>query len=220
MLDCTVNWHKFFLSFGMEEKNQSGVIPPQHTGTVIDTVQSIELADQQAAQSFFQTVKQRLLNVNNWQAVAGAASAAFQLVDAQGKEVARPVQKGDFFKIDIPGPGPSAGDGYDWVTVEEVSEVNEAETESVGIRVRPTLSPLNNSKDVAHFYSPESTSSFTVTREGKRITAGIYDRNTKPNQSAETLVDKIRDVAVGAGAVTAFSKMQWTSLAKGLLQKE
>ncbi|RYZ46743.1 MAG: hypothetical protein EOO14_24275 [Chitinophagaceae bacterium] len=203
----------------MEEKNHSGVIPPQHTGTVIDTVESIELPDLPTAQAFFKTVKQRLLTVNNWHDVAGAASAAFQLVDEKGEEVARPVEKGDFFKIDIPGPGPSAGDGYDWVNVEEVSEVKDGETESVGIRVRPTLSPLNNSKDVAHFYSPESTSSFTVTREGTRITAGIYDRNTKPNQTPETLVDKIRDLAVGAGAVTAFSKMQWTNLAKGLLKQ-
>ncbi|HEV7329639.1 MAG TPA: hypothetical protein VGN63_01255 [Flavisolibacter sp.] len=204
----------------MEEKNQSGVIPPQHTGTVIDTVESIEFADTSAAKSFFQTVKQRLLNVNNWHEVAGTGSAEFQLVNQQGEEVSRPVQKGDFFKIDIPGPGPTAGDGYDWVNVEEVSEVNEEDVESIGIRVRPTLSPLNNSEDVAHFYSPESTSNFTVTREGKTITAGIYDRNTKPNQSAHTLVDKIRDVAVGTGAVTAFSKIQWTNLAKGLLKRE
>ncbi len=203
----------------MEEKNQSGVIPPHHTGTVIDTVETIELADLPAAQAFFQTVKQRLLQVNKWHDVAGAASAEFQLVNERGDEVDRPVQKGDFFKIDIPGPGPSAGDGYDWVNVEEISEVKDGEIESVGIRVRPTLSPLNNSKDVAHFYSPESTSSFTVTREGTRITAGIYDRNTKPNQTPETLVDKIRDLAVGAGAVTAFSKMQWTGLAKGLLKQ-
>ncbi|NTS43310.1 hypothetical protein HRG84_20680 [Flavisolibacter sp. BT320] len=203
----------------MEEKNQSGVIPPQHTGTVIDTVETIELPDLPTAQAFFQTVKQRLLQVNKWHDVAGAASAEFQLVNERGDEVDRPVQKGDFFKIDIPGPGPSAGDGYDWVNVEEISEVKDGEIESVGIRVRPTLSPLNNSKDVAHFYSPESTSSFTVTREGTRITAGIYDRNTKPNQTPETLVDKIRDLAVGAGAVTAFSKMQWTGLAKGLLKQ-
>ena len=204
----------------MEEKNQSGVIPPQHTGTVIDIVESIELPDVPSAKAHFQTVKQRLLTVNNWRGIAGTGSAVFQLLNPQGEDVSRTVEKGDFFKIDIPGPGPTAGDGYDWVAVEEVNEINEEDTESVGIRVRPTLSPLNNSTDVAHFYSPESTSSFTVTREGKTITAGIYDRNTKPNQSADTLVDKIRDVAVGAGAVTAFSKMQWTNLAKGLLKKE
>jgi hypothetical protein len=204
----------------MEEKNKTGVIPGQHTGTVIDTVESIELPDAEAAKTFFATVKSRLLNVNDWEKIAGTGSAAFQLVNAKGEEVRRPVQQGDFFKIDIPGPGPVAGDGYDWVQVEEVRDVSEGDTESVGIRVRPAPSPLNEKQDVAHFYSPESTSSFTVTREGARITTGIYDRNTKPNQTAETLVDKVRDVAVGTGAITAFSKIQWTNLAKGLLKQE
>lgn len=204
----------------MEEKNKTGVIPEQHTGKVIDTVETVELENASAAKTFFATVKSRLLNVNNWEEVAGTGSANFQLVDAEGKEVARPVQRGDYFKIDVPGPGPVAGDGFDWVRVEEVAEVSEGETESVGIRVRPTTSPLNEKEDVAHFYSPESTGSFTATREGTVITVGIYDRNTKPNQTAENLVDKVRDVAIGSGAVTAFSKIQWTSLAKGLLKKE
>ncbi|MBB1286421.1 hypothetical protein HRH25_18710 [Flavisolibacter sp. BT320] len=204
----------------MEEKNKSGVIPQQHTGKVIDTEETVELTDVAAAKAFFETVKQRLLNVNNWEEIAGVGSANFQLVDAGGQEVNRPVQKGDYFKIDVPGPGPVAGDGFDWVLVEEVVEVSEGETESVGIRVRPTSSPLNDNQDVAHFYSPESTSSFTATREGTTITVGIYDRNTKPNQTAENLVDKVRDVAMGSGAVTAFSKIQWTNLAKGLLRNE
>jgi hypothetical protein len=204
----------------MEEKNYSGIIPGQYTGKVIDTEEQIELSSAEEAKAFFAIVKDRLLNVNNWEEIAGMASANFQLVDSGGQEVNRTVQKGDFFKIDIPGPGPVAGDGYDWVQVEALEEVSEGDVDSVGIRVRPTLSPLNNSQDVAHFYSPESTSSFTVTREGAKITAGIYDRNTKPNKTADTLADKARDMVVGAGAVTAFSKVQWKSLAEGLLKME
>ena len=205
---------------GMEEKNYSGIIPGQYTGKVIDTVEQIELNSSDEAKSFFEIVKSRLLDVNNWEQIAGKTSANFQLVDSGGQEVNRTVQQGDFFKIDVPGPGPVAGDGYDWVQVEALEEVSEEDVESVGIRVRPTLSPLNNSQDVAHFYSPESTSSFTVTREGTKVTAGIYDRNTKPNKTADTLADKARDVIVGAGAVTAFSKVQWKWLVEGLLSWE
>lgn len=204
----------------MEEKNYSGVIPENQSGKPIDIVKSIQLDDITEAKAFFNTAKDRLLHVNNWENITGSGLANFQLVDSTGNEVNRPVQKGDFFKIDIPGPGPAAGDGYDWVRVEELEEVSEADVESVGIRVRPTLSPLNESKDVAHFYSQESTSSFTVTREGNKITAGIYDRNTKPNKSADSIKDKVRDIAVGSGAVTAFSRVQWQNLADGLLKKE
>jgi hypothetical protein len=204
----------------MEEKNYTGIIPDHHTGKIIDAVKTVELNSSEEAKTFFQTVKSRLLNVNNWHNLAGALSANFRLADPNGQEVDREVQQGDYFKIDIPGPGPSAGDGYDWVKVEEVKQVSEGEVESVGVRVRPTTSPLNENKDVAHFYSPESTSNFTVTREGNKITAGIYDRNTKPNKEAETVADKVRDTTVGAGAVAAFSKVQWKNLADGLLKME
>ncbi len=202
----------------MEEKNYTGIIPDHHTGKIIDTEETVELNSSEEARAFFQTVKSRLLQVNGWHQLAGALSATFQLVDPNGQEVNREVQQGDYFKIDIPGPGPSAGDGYDWVKVEEVQQVAEGEVESVGIRVRPAPSPLNQDKNVAHFYSPESTSNFTVTREGKKITVGIYDRNTKPNTEVDSVTDKLRDTTVGAGAVAAFSKVQWKNLATGLLK--
>jgi hypothetical protein len=204
----------------MEEKNYSGIVPENYSGKEIDAEDSAEFNNPAEAKSFFEVVKNRLLDVNNWHNLAGTVSSNFQLTDSTGNEVSRPVQKGDYFKINIPGPGPVAGDGYDWVRVEELEEVSDGEVESVGIRVRPTSSPLNKSEDVAHFYSPESTSSFTVTREGNKITAGIYDRNTKSNKTADTLIDKVRDVAVGSSAVTAFSKIQWKNLAEGLLKRD
>ena len=200
-----------------EEKNYTGVIPGHEEGKVIDTVYSIELESNEAAKAFFVTVKNRLLDVNRWHDMAGIMSATFQLVDERGHEVDRPVQKGDYFKIDIPGPGSTSGEGYDWVQVEELKIISEENVESVGIRVRPAANPVNEKKDIAHFYSEESTSSFTVTRERNKITAGIYDRNTKPNTDGDTLVDKMRDAVTGTGAVSVFSNLQWKSLAKGLL---
>ncbi len=202
-----------------EEKNQSGVIPEHYTGKVIDTESFVEFNSTEEAKAFFRVVKQRLLNVNAWHELAGAATAEFQVVDRSAREVDRLVQKGDYFKIDVPGPGPVAGEGYDWVKVEEINEVSEQDMESVGIRVRPSPSPQNTEEDIAHFYSEESTSNFTVTREGSRITAGIYDRNTKPNDEGGNLVDKARDLLVGLGAVNGFSKYQWKQLADGLLGK-
>ncbi|HEV7349676.1 hypothetical protein [Telluribacter sp.] len=202
----------------MEEKNQSGIIPENYTGKIIDTTSFVDFESTEDAKAFFEVVKQRLLDVNSWYSLSGTATAEFQVVDNEGTEVNRPVQEGDFFKIDVPGPGPVAGDGYDWVRVEEIKSVADAGMESVGIRVRPTTNPQNNDDHIAHFYSEESTSNFTVTREGNRITAGIYDRNTKPNHDSG-LADKARDLVVGLGAVTGFSKFQWQKLADGLLKK-
>lgn len=203
----------------MEEKNYSGVVPEHQTGKIIDTDADVSFESEDEARAFYHVAKDRLLQVNNWHQIAGTLSATFQLIDKEKNEVQRPVQKDDYFRIDIPGPGAPAGDGFDWVQVEDLNMVTEDHLESVGIRVRPVSSPINDKEDVAHFYSPESTSSFTVTREGTKITAAVYDRNTKPNDESNSIIDKIRNAVVGTGAVTAFSKIQWKGLVEGLLKK-
>lgn len=213
-------WHKILIGAVMEEKNYTGLIPHQETGVIIDSAATEEFSSTEDARAFFATVKSRLLAVNGWHDVAGKASAEFQLIDKNGHEVSRSVEKGDYFKIDVPGPGSSAGDGYDWVQVEDVKEVSQGDVDSVGLRVRPSTSPLNNKEGIAHFYSEESTSTFIVTRERNKITATIYDRNTKPNTDTGKIMDKVRDVATGIGAIFGGSKLQWKGLAKGLVEKE
>lgn len=202
----------------MEEKNHTGIVPENKTGDVINSVHSIELGNNDEARAFFNIVKQRLLDVNSWHKIAGMLTASFQLTDKDGSEVSRIVSKGDYFKINIPGPGSVAGEGYDWVQVEEVNVTSDGEMESAGIRVRPSSNPKTNSEEIAHFYSEDSTSNFIVTREGNKITAGIYDRNIKPNKDAN-LVDKTRDMVIGLGAIAAFSKFQWDKLTQGLLKR-
>ena len=169
------------------------------------------------AKKFFVKVKHRLQNVNQWKEYAGNISADFRLVDKLGREVQRKAKKGDYFKIDIPGPGSKSGDGYDWVRIEEVVSTSAANAESFGFRVRPADNPYKNDHEVAHFYSKESTSSFVVERNGNKITASIYDRNTKPNSDADGRFDKIRDTVVGTAGVITFSKIQWKNLVDGLL---
>ncbi|MBA4053607.1 MAG: hypothetical protein C0490_02745, partial [Marivirga sp.] len=159
-----------------------------------------------------------LSNVNSWHTIAGGLTAKFQLVNNKGKTVERPVRKGDYFKIDIPGPGTHTGEGFDWVVVEEMESMSSQEEEFFAFRVRPTDNPLNENQDVAHFYSPESTSTFTVTRIGNKITAGIYDRNIKPNEDAGFTMDKIRDTIVAVAGLVTLSKIQWQRLTDGLLK--
>ncbi len=203
----------------MEGKNPTGIIPENYTGRIIDTDDTIEFDTIEEAESFFEEVKLRLLNVNSWSKIAGILTADFQVVDAEGKEVNRPVRKGDYFKIDVPGPGSLDGEGYDWVRVEAVNSTSEADVESLGIRVRPCANPQDADDHISHFYSEQSTSNFVVTREGKKITAGVYDRNTKPNVDAEKPFSKIRHYLVGLSAVVWFSKYQWFKLVEGLLNR-
>jgi hypothetical protein len=204
----------------MSEKNKEDIVPVHQEGIQTNTEASIELKSLGEAKNFFQKVKERLLHVNGWHSIAGALTAHFQLTDKEGKEVNRSAREGDHFKIDIPGPGPVTGDGYDWVQVEAIEEKDEEVEQSITLRVRPATNPTNERKDVAHFFSEEATSCFTVKREQNTITAGVYGRNEKPNTNAETIVDKARNTAVATGAITGFAKLQWKSLVKGLVKKD
>ena len=202
------------------KKDFTGIVPTQHTGEEIEAEASVEFDEENEAKKFYLIAKEGLLNVNNWNKLAGIISARFQLTDTSCKEIDRQVQKGDYLKIDIPGPGSKEGDGYDWVCIEELKEVSEANIQSIGFRVRPAKNPCGEKNETAHFYSDESTSNFIVTREGKKITALIIDRNIKPNVHAQSLTDKIRDTAVGMSAIGMFSKIQWQNLAKGIIKKD
>ena len=204
----------------MKKQDFSGLVPAQYTGKEIEAEASTELRNENEAKMFYDIVKEKLLNVNNWHQLTGLISASFQLVDANGEEVARSAKKGDYFKIDIPGPGSSAGDGYDWVCVEELKEGVDEDIQWIGLRVRPSHNPCGDTNETAHFYAKEATSSFIVTREDLKVSALIIDRNIKPNEYVDSLADKIRDTAVGVSAIGMFSKIQWQKLASGLVEKE
>jgi hypothetical protein len=204
----------------MANKDKSPIVPDQQTGKAIDAESSVQLAKEEDAKAFFGRAKERLQNVNDWKQIAGTLSATFQLVDADGKEVNRKAQKGDYFKIDIPGPGTKTGEGFDWVQIEEVENTSLPDGERFGFRVRPTDNPQNHKEDVAHFYSEESTSSFVIERRNTTVTASVHDRNTKPNTDATKTTDKIRDAVVGAAGVASFSKIQWKNLTDGLVKEE
>lgn len=199
--------------------NADHIIPGQHEGSETNTEATETLPDAAAARSFFEVVRNRLLNVNAWHDYAGTGTASFQLTDEQGAEVQRPAQKSDHFKIDIPGPGSQTGEGYDWVRLEEITEEHSDAGDSIAIRVRPAPNPRNEKGDVAHFFTSEATSNFVVKRQGNTVTAAVYGRNEKPNTEAEALIDKARNTAVATGAISGFSKLQWKSLVTGLLQR-
>lgn len=204
----------------MSNTKEEPIIPAQQTGASSDTDAAATFDSAEQAKAFFKVAKQRLVEVNHWQKWAGAATAQFQLTDAEGNDVARTVQEGDHFKIDIPGPGSGTGDGFDWVQVETIEETASGDGEHIAIQVRPATNPNNDRSDVAHFFSDEASSCFIVKRDGNTVTAAVHGRNEKPNTSAETLMDKARNAAVATGAVAAFSKLQWKSLVTGLVKEE
>ena len=194
------------------------IVPSQQEGGKKDIIHQVTATDQDDARKLFFIARNRLLEVNQWHNLAGMASAKFILTDSNGNEIDRTAEKGDYFKIDLPGPGSVEGEGFDWVHVEDLKEVTGDAVQSIGFRVRPTANPLNKSDHIAHFYDDTATSSFIVTKEGLKVIATIIDRNLKPNDDNKLLSDRLRHTVVGRAAINNFSKIQWKNLAKGLVE--
>jgi hypothetical protein len=203
----------------MEQKNYTGLIPENKEGKEITAEASVTFKDAAEAKAFYKIASERLLDINNWGKRAGSLSADFQLTDEQGNEANRLARKGDYFRVDIPGPGSSAGEGYDWVVAEDIKEVNEKNTDSLAIKVRPASNPQTDNKNIAHFYSEKSTSTFVITRENNKVTASIYDRDIQSNTDTGEGIDKVRNAVTGLGAKHTFSKLQWKALAEALVKQ-
>ncbi len=195
------------------------IIPENNSGASSDNIHDVTTSSIADAIALFKAAKQKLLDVNNWHQLCGNSSAVFQLTDEKGNPVHRSARLGDHFQIDIPGPGNATGEGKDWVQIEAIEHSSEGDKEVIAIRVRPTDNPLNAKKDVAHFFTDEASSTFSVTREGNKIIAAVNGRNEKPNTKADKLIDKVRNTVVAAGAIIGFNKPQWKSLVKGLLEE-
>lgn len=93
-------------------------ISTQGYRAVIQADTSVKYEDAEGANFAFLKAKNRLMDVNRWQDFTSLLLANFQLTDLFGKPLAGPMQEGNLFKINIPGPGTSSGQGFDWVYVE------------------------------------------------------------------------------------------------------
>ena len=195
-------------------------IPKQEHGSKMDAIAEINLGAEVEAMEFYQVARMRLLEVYNWDKICGYASATFILIDASGQELKRAASEGDFIKIDIPGPGSTTGDGYDWVRVEQIHEESSEHNQMVSMRVRPCPNPMNESEEVAHFFKDEATSTFMVSRIGTEVLAEMHGRNEMANTDSAGVIDRIRNVAVGLGAKIGFSYPQWKVLVESLVSRK
>jgi hypothetical protein len=155
------------------------IVPKNIQGKPSDIEHSSTAGSREDAVHVFSIAAQRMLDVNSWHQIGSSVSAKFELIDANLNKLNRPAALGDFIKIDILGPGSSAGDGYDWVRIEALEDNRnpQAEIESLAMRVRPCREPGKDTKEVAHFFTGEATSTFIVERRANKITSFYHGRN-------------------------------------------
>ncbi len=195
------------------------MIPEQYEGRALEAQRSREFLDADAAKMAYLRARQRLLDVNRWSRHIKGVTATFQLADQDGEPVDGTAEKGLMIRVDIPGPGTSAGDGYDWVVIDDMDEGSSEKLDFLAFRVRPAENPSGKEGNVAHFFSAGSTGTFVLYREGNEVTCTVYDRNLKPNTEVKSnLTDKVRNSFVGITAAMGMSGVQWQKLVDSVLE--
>jgi hypothetical protein len=179
-----------------------------------------KLSTEEEAKELFVQAKQRLLDINHWEEISEGISASFNLTDNFGNLKIGAPKPGDYLKIDIPGPGPTNGEGHDWVKVEAIEDYSapDAAQESIAVRVRPSHDPRMD-EGTAHFFDGKATSSFVVKRDKNIVSASIHGRNESANTAAKSISDKLRNAVIKIAAAAGFSAIQWKKLAKGLVNR-
>ena len=201
-------------------KHAEQFIPEQEVGSKTDFSAERTFESQAKAHEGFKRAAARLLTVSEWHSYAGAGSSRFCLTNNLGDEVTGFAVEGFLFNIDLPAPGSSAGDGLEWVMVERIEAVEDANAaeEFIAMTARAVADPRKTEHETAHFYKDISTSTFIVKRVGQTVGAAVHGRNETPNNSDVNLHDKIRNTIVALTARVGMSGPQWKKLVNGLLE--
>ncbi len=204
-----------------EEITISPIVPDNNVGKAVNLYESVTEPSTEEAIKTFERACKRLQNPATWHDLSGTMSAKFSLADSKGHSPHRLVELNDLLLINIPGPGPAAGDGYDWVQVENISDkADENADQSFGIVLRSAANPANPNGGIAHFFGSGATSTFVITRKENTVTASYHGRNETPNTKDVKFGDKVRNGIVAAAALAGFSELEWNALIKGFLQRE
>jgi hypothetical protein len=197
-------------------------IPEKIKGKNNDLEFSVDEDSVEAAKDTFARARFRLLNPQLWQDLCGPMASSFDIVDKDGKLCNRPARAGDYIRINIPGPGPSSGNGYDWVTIVQINESGDdnPEEESIRMTVRPSSSPHTDSEEPAHFFKSSASSTFFISRHGTKLTSCYQGRNEELNKKTDNIKDNIRNTLIGLGAMAGLSEAQWSVLIKAFLKEQ
>jgi len=203
------------------------IVPEQNEGRALEAESTRLYQDSDAAKMAYLKARERLLHVNNWASLVEGVTGEFRLTESSGQMTEETARKGLMIRIDIPGPGTKAGDGYDWVIIEEMEEGSSQELDFLAFRVKPSKKPLGSlfsnhgEEGIAHFYDPEASGTFVLYRTTNVVTCTIYDRNLKANTGAVSRVtDKLRNAVVGTTAAMGISGVQWQKLADAVVEDE
>lgn len=205
----------------MKEAIKAPATPAHTKGKFVDTEHAVEEPTLEEAIVTYNRACARMLNPPVWEQLTAGKNVSFKLATENEDEVQRLAKEGDYFKIDLPGPGSASGQGYDWVKVETIEENTSPEADdSLAMRLRACSNPHTEEEGIAHFFQEDATSTFIVRRKDKKVSFSYHGRNEVSNTAEVPVLDKMRNAVVALGAEAGLSDVFWSALVKAMLQKE
>ncbi|MET0242005.1 MAG: hypothetical protein ABW174_00995, partial [Flavitalea sp.] len=151
----------------------AALVPGNFKGKEVTLSESIGDEELQIAKDNFRQAVNTLLRPGKWNDIAGGAKFSIR-GDNKSEEV---IYEKDFIRIYIPGPGPSNGDGYDWVIVEKIIDQSEDEEfPAVGLLLKASADPDSTNNQSAHFFAEGASSTIVIFRESNKIIAQYFGR--------------------------------------------
>lgn len=195
-------------------------VPQQQIGKSIDYSRELTLKDKYTAYQRYLIIVNNLMQVNHWKDIARGISAEFLIVNSQNEIQNRNIKKGDFIRINIPGPGLPSKAGYDWVEVTQMQVGLDGDNSKTVITLQPSADPTSQHNDIAHFYKHFSSSNILIQLKGNKIILKYAGRNEVINKDSKHLLDNLRNIIIGIAAKVGASFPQWKALIDGLYKKD
>ncbi len=175
------------------------------------------LSDISEAENLFSRLRQKLFQIEKWNAESVLTS--FALFDKNGnaragaESAAAAAAVGDFVRLSLTGSGKD-----DWV---EITEIHDAPDEAV-VTVKPSYNPTENQPDkntTSHFFTGDSTNNFCLVKNRETVSFYVIGLSEKTNtDKTENFIETARNVAVAnLGSYLGIQTSEWKIFCENFL---
>ncbi len=185
------------------------LIPVQKIGKCTDTFSSLEINELNNPDIAYKSIKNRLLDVNNWAHYATLTNADFILLDDKGHKIDRLVAQGDFMKVRFSRLQKIISARHDYVRVNSIITVPTIFGDAVVMQLQPAHNPSKPGFEIDHFFTAEASNTFVLYRDAAKIHLSVHGRNEVPNFKVSKTIKKIRNMLFAVLGILAVSKVQW-----------
>lgn len=195
------------------------LLPVNIIGSENNAVSFIDCNSETEAFDRFRRFSQKLTEINGWNQYAGKNPTSFYLHSKEENKLAV-TQLNDLIKIKMPAPENKLGNGFDWVAVNKIENIEEREVKVFLLQMRPHSCAESANGNIAHFYTQEASNTFILAKKNKIIQFSIHGRNEVANTNRVGFLHSLRNFFVAGGGIFGGSKVQWQDFTEEFLKNK